>query len=82
MRLPKRIRLFITLSSNTQKSSSLVSSIVHNLAEAETAIVVAQFGFVEGLGLVKAEPVMRADLVCVLVGLRAPECAIPVLSVA
>jgi hypothetical protein len=37
---------------------------------------------VEGFGLVKAKPIVGADLIGVLVGLRAPESAVPVLSIA
>ena len=70
------------LNKTRETFASLVTSIVNNLLEAETTVVVAQLGFMEGLGLVKAEAVVSADLIRVLIGLRAPKSAVPVLSVA
>lgn len=59
----------------------LVFEIEHLLFVIETSIVVTELRLVEGLRLVVAESVGRADLVCVLVALSSPTGTIPVLAV-
>jgi len=61
--------------------SSLVGSVVDDLAEAESSVVVSQLGLVERLWLVVTQAVMSANLISVRVGLCTPKSAIPVLTV-
>lgn len=51
------------------------------LAEAQSAVVVDQLWFVEGLILVETETVQSADLVSVLVLFGGPRSAVPVLTI-
>jgi len=60
---------------------SLVGSVVDDLAEAESSVVVSQLGLVERLWLVVTQAVMSANLISVRVGLSTPKSAIPVLTV-
>ena len=79
--LLERPHLAVTPHTRSEAMSSLVAYIPHFLRLVETAIIVAQFVFLEWLGLVKLHSVESAHLVSVRVLLSAPEGAVPELSV-
>lgn len=60
---------------------SLVADIVDGLGRLKPAIVVDEFGFVEGLWLVELHPVLSAHLIGVQIALGAPVGAVPELAV-
>lgn len=80
MSLLRRRRIHL-LESGREGLSSLVLNIEDELFGLEAAVVVAELGLVEGLGLVEAVSVSGTDLVSVLVLLSLPLSTVPQLSV-